>query len=165
MFSFSRAMDRERLAILLGATVTNSSVNFSHVDSAQPGLAAARLLKEGTQDREPDKVLSTSQSAPSTTPPGHASSGEVQVSLGNIQATANDINQAINWLTSTTGGHETFTAAMDSYGNPLAHWARNGYPGLKTWNNPKPPQKPQIADYLHQALAEAQHTQNAESNS
>jgi hypothetical protein len=49
MFSFSRAIDRERLARLPGATLANSSVNFLHADSAQPGLAAARLLKEGRQ--------------------------------------------------------------------------------------------------------------------
>jgi hypothetical protein len=49
-FSFSRAIDRERLARLPGATLANSSVNFLHADSAQPGLAAARLLKEGRKE-------------------------------------------------------------------------------------------------------------------
>lgn len=44
-FSFSRMSDRERLADLPGATTLTSAVNFSHVQSAQPGLDAARLLK------------------------------------------------------------------------------------------------------------------------
>jgi hypothetical protein len=47
MFSFSRASDRERLAVLPGATMTSSAVSFSHIDSAQPGLEAGRLLTEG----------------------------------------------------------------------------------------------------------------------
>jgi hypothetical protein len=51
MFSFSRAIDRERLARLPGATLANSSVNFMHADSAQPGLAAAMLLKDGSQEQ------------------------------------------------------------------------------------------------------------------
>jgi hypothetical protein len=165
MFSFSRAIDRERLARLPGAIVANSSVNFTHVDSAQPGLAAARLLKEGPQDREPNKPTSTPQEASSTTSPRHAASGEVHVTFGNVQATANNINQAITWLMNTTGGHETFTAAMESRENPLADWAKNGYQGLKTWSSPKPPQKPQIADYLRQALAAAQEAESTEDNS
>lgn len=53
MFSFSRAIDRERLAPLPGATVASNSVNFSHVHRAQHGLAAARLLKQVRQVREP----------------------------------------------------------------------------------------------------------------
>jgi len=52
MFSFSRAFDRERLDSLPGATLATSSVNFSHVESAQPGLTAARLLKEGQTDSD-----------------------------------------------------------------------------------------------------------------
>ena len=53
MFSFSRALDRERLSGLPGATLATSSVNFSHMESAQPGLAAARLLKEAQTDSNP----------------------------------------------------------------------------------------------------------------
>ena len=44
-FSFSRISDRQRLAGRPGATELTSAVNFSHVQSAQPGLDAARLLK------------------------------------------------------------------------------------------------------------------------
>jgi hypothetical protein len=44
-FSFSRMADRERLGNLPGGTMLSGAVNFSHVQSAQPGLAAARLLK------------------------------------------------------------------------------------------------------------------------
>jgi hypothetical protein len=45
LFAFSRGSDRERLANLPGATLTASAVTFSHTESAQPGLAAARLIK------------------------------------------------------------------------------------------------------------------------
>jgi hypothetical protein len=51
LFTFSRALDRERLARLPGATLTGSSVSFSHVESAQPGLDAARLLQGGLPKR------------------------------------------------------------------------------------------------------------------
>lgn len=44
-FSFSRAMDRDRLKALPGAGTVSNAVNFSHTDSVQPGLDAARLLK------------------------------------------------------------------------------------------------------------------------
>lgn len=46
MFQFSRMTDRDHLASLPGATLANTTVNFSHVDSAQPGLDAAKLLME-----------------------------------------------------------------------------------------------------------------------
>ncbi len=45
LFAFSRRSDRERLAGLRGAMMTGSAVTFSHAESAQPGLAAARQLK------------------------------------------------------------------------------------------------------------------------
>ena len=45
MFSFSRALDRERLSGLPGAALVSNAVNFSHVGSAQSGLTAARLLR------------------------------------------------------------------------------------------------------------------------
>ena len=45
-FSFSRMSDRQRLTELPEAQPISNAVNFSHVQSAQPGLAAARLLKD-----------------------------------------------------------------------------------------------------------------------
>jgi hypothetical protein len=44
-FSFSRMTDRDRLEGRPGASLLTNSVNFSHVESTQPGLDAARLLK------------------------------------------------------------------------------------------------------------------------
>ena len=44
-YSFSRMADRDRLEGLPGASLVSNAVNFSHVESAQPGLEAARLLK------------------------------------------------------------------------------------------------------------------------
>lgn len=44
-FSFSRTSDRDRLKDMSGARLISNGVNFSHVESAQPGLDAARLLK------------------------------------------------------------------------------------------------------------------------
>lgn len=71
MFSFSRGIDRQRLARVDGAALTGSSVNFSHVQSAQPGLAAARLLKEGVPDRHgvPSASSHTPAAAPASTGP------------------------------------------------------------------------------------------------
>jgi hypothetical protein len=43
LFAYSRTSDRDRLAALPGAIL--SSISFSHVESVQTGLAAARLLK------------------------------------------------------------------------------------------------------------------------
>jgi hypothetical protein len=45
LFSFSRGSDRERLANLPGAKLRGKSVTFSYVNSARPGLDAARLLR------------------------------------------------------------------------------------------------------------------------
>jgi hypothetical protein len=50
-FSFSRMSDRGRLKALPGATLVSNAVNFSHVQSAEPGLDAARRLK-GAGGRE-----------------------------------------------------------------------------------------------------------------
>jgi hypothetical protein len=162
MFSFGRAADRERLASLPGATLATSSVNFSHVESAQPGLAAARILKEAEKVQDPNQAASVCLDASSATSPQRAS-------FGNVQATASDIDQAITWLMSTEGGHETFTAAMETYNNPLADWAKNGYQGLKTWKSQRPPHKPQIVDYLRQSLVSIQdiapHNRDADSHS
>jgi hypothetical protein len=44
-FAFSRMSDRERLTDLPGAELLTSAVKFSHVESPQPGLDAAKLLK------------------------------------------------------------------------------------------------------------------------
>jgi hypothetical protein len=43
--SFSRTSDRDRLKDMPGAWTVSNAVNFSHVESAQPGLDATRLLK------------------------------------------------------------------------------------------------------------------------
>ncbi len=90
MFSFSRAIDRERLARLPGATLANISVNFLHADSAQPGLAAARLLKDGRQAQHLNKAVPAPQGASSATAPRHTAPSEVHASPGNVKATAND---------------------------------------------------------------------------
>lgn len=44
-FAFSRASDRKRLLALDGACPLTAAVKFSHVESVQPGLNAAKLLK------------------------------------------------------------------------------------------------------------------------
>lgn len=44
-FSFSRTSDRDRLTRMPGASLVSNAVNFSHVETAQPGLDAAALLK------------------------------------------------------------------------------------------------------------------------
>ena len=67
-------------------------------------------------------------------------------------ATMNEIKEAIAWCMETTGEHSSFTAAMERRGNCLAGWAKEDYPGLKTWSGKQPPPKPKIAAYLRQAL-------------
>jgi DNA-binding MarR family transcriptional regulator len=67
-------------------------------------------------------------------------------------ASADEIKDAISWCVETTGEHATFTAAMESRRNVLASWAKEDYPGLKTWNGPQPPSKPEIATYLRHVL-------------
>jgi hypothetical protein len=42
--SFSRTSDRDRLKGLPGAWLVSNAVNFSYVESALPGLDAARRL-------------------------------------------------------------------------------------------------------------------------
>ena len=44
-FAFTRASDRERLLHLPGAELLTTAVKFSHVENAQPGLDAAKILK------------------------------------------------------------------------------------------------------------------------
>jgi hypothetical protein len=44
-FKFTRAIDRETLSRLDGAEPLNGAVKFSHVESAEPGLNAAKLVK------------------------------------------------------------------------------------------------------------------------
>jgi hypothetical protein len=58
MFSFSRMSDRDFLRSLPGATLTTSAVSFSHVDDAQPGLEAARLLMEVADSPAPNPNVS-----------------------------------------------------------------------------------------------------------
>lgn len=67
-------------------------------------------------------------------------------------ASADEIKKAISWCVETTGEHATFTGAMESRGNVLAGWATEDYPGLKTWDGPQPPSKPEIATYLRHVL-------------
>jgi hypothetical protein len=61
-FSFSRLSDRDRLARLPGAMLLSNAVNFSHVDGAQLGLDAARLLME-TADTPAHSTASTAPNA------------------------------------------------------------------------------------------------------
>jgi hypothetical protein len=151
-FSFSRTADRDRLKDLPGAWLISNGVNFSHVGSVELGLAAARLIKDGPRGSGPDAAARVLPDAAieSSVP------DEILVSFGDVQATESEINHAITWLVRTTGGHESFTAAMAKDNNPLADWARDGYQGLKTWSGRQPPPKPQIAEYLRQSLAVAQ---------
>jgi DNA-binding MarR family transcriptional regulator len=72
------------------------------------------------------------------------------------RASVEEIRDAISWCLDTEGERSGFTGAMESRGNLLADWAREGYPGLKTWSGRQPPPKPQIADYLRQALVTTQ---------
>lgn len=44
-FGFARAGDRQRLADLTGHQLLAAMVKFSHIDSVEPGLHAAKLLK------------------------------------------------------------------------------------------------------------------------
>lgn len=44
-FGFSRVSDREHLSTLVGAELLTTMVKFSHVESVEPGLNAARLVK------------------------------------------------------------------------------------------------------------------------
>jgi hypothetical protein len=44
-FGFGSAADRDRLASMPDAELLAAMVKFSHVESAQPGLNAAKLLK------------------------------------------------------------------------------------------------------------------------
>jgi hypothetical protein len=44
-FEFTRRIDRDRLAALPGAHLQAQRVAFSHVQSAKPGLDAARMVK------------------------------------------------------------------------------------------------------------------------
>jgi hypothetical protein len=150
-------VDRDRLKDLPGAWLISNGVNFSHVSSVQTGLDAARLIKDGPQDAGQDVAASVQRD----TAIERAVPGEVRVSFGAVRATESEINHAITWLVRTTGGREPFTSAMEKAGNPLARWARDGYQGLKTWSGRQPPPKPQIAEYLRQALAAAQRAEES----
>jgi 5-methylcytosine-specific restriction enzyme B len=77
------------------------------------------------------------------------SQGSIRVA--NIWVTADQINDALLWLTATEGEHSSFTYEMNSRNNPLGEWAESGYEGA-----PKDPSKPQIAEFLRQCLKSAQ---------
>lgn len=153
MFSFSRTLDRERLSGLPGAALVSNAVNFSHVESAQPGLTAARLLHGERQDRNVNKAASTPPGVSSAVVPERTAFGGVRTGFGDVQVTADQIEEAIAWCLNTAGRHSSFTSAMKNRRNKLADWAEQNYPGLKTWDGKQPPPKPQIAAYLRRALA------------
>jgi hypothetical protein len=154
MFSFSRALDRERLSGLPDAALVSNAVNFSHVESAQPGLTAARLLRGGRQDQDINKAVSVPSGVPSARMPESTAFGEAHSGFGDVRPTSDEIEEAIAWCLNTAGEHSSFTSAMKSRGNTLANWAEQDYPGLKTWTGKQPPPKPQITAYLRQALAD-----------
>lgn len=77
---------------------------------------------------------------------------QLRVAPSVSSATVSEINEAIAWCIDTTGERSPFTAAMERRGNRLAGWAKEDYPGLKTWSGTQPPPKPKIAAYLRQAL-------------
>ena len=81
---------------------------------------------------------------------------QLRVAPSVSSATVNEINEAIAWCMDTTGERSPFTAAMERRGNRLAGWAKEDYPGLKTWSGTQPPPKPKIAAYLRQALGAIQ---------
>lgn len=81
---------------------------------------------------------------------------QLRVAPSVSSATVSEINEAIVWCMDTTGERSPFTAAMERRGNRLAGWAKEDYPGLKTWSGTQPPPKPKIAAYLRQALVAIQ---------
>jgi 5-methylcytosine-specific restriction enzyme B len=75
------------------------------------------------------------------------------ITVGNVQVTPGQLNEAIKWLQDTEGIHGTFTNAMKGRNNPLANWSEgNSYDGLKTWDSDKIPSKSRIAEFLRQVL-------------
>ena len=77
---------------------------------------------------------------------------QLRVAPSVSSATVGEIDEAIAWCMDTAGERSPFTAAMERRGNRLAGWAKEDYPGLKTWSGTQPPPKPKIAAYLRQAL-------------
>jgi hypothetical protein len=120
---------------------------------------AGRSHPQVEQRAEADSAL---RGVSSDATPRKIASGEATANFGDVQATADEVNQAITWLTDTLGSHEPFTSAMKSRKNPLADWARKGYPGLKTWSSSRVPHKSQIAAYLRQELEHIQNVKNSD---
>jgi hypothetical protein len=81
---------------------------------------------------------------------------QLRVASSVSSTTVNEIKEAIAWCTDTAGERSPFTTAMERRGNRLAGWAKEDYPGLKTWSGTQPPPKPKIAAYLRQALVAIQ---------
>jgi hypothetical protein len=145
-------LDAQRLLRTLDRTLTGSP--------GQSRQLVGRASRPPQQAGLPGEADSASPGVPSAAGSGQIASGEVRAYFGDVQATADEINQAIAWLMDTLGGHESFTSAMESRKNPLADWARKGYQGLKTWSSSRVPHKPQIAAYLRRELALIQDAEN-----
>jgi hypothetical protein len=145
-------LDAQRLLRTLDRTLAESP--------GQSRQLAGRANRPRQQVGPPGEADSSSPGVPSAAGPGRIAPGKVRAYFGNVQATADEINQAIAWLMDTQGGHESFTYAMESRKNPLADWAREGYQGLKTWSSSRVPHKPQIAAYLRHELALIQDAEN-----
>ena len=149
--------DTQRLLRTLDRTLTESQ--------GQSRQQAGRANPSQQQAEPPGEADSAPPGVPGAAARGRIASGEVRANFGDVQATADEINQAIAWLMDTLGGHESFTYAMESRKNPLADWARKGYQGLKTWSSSRVPHKPQIVAYLRQELALIQDVENPDSTS
>ena len=138
-------LDAQRLLRTLDRTLAESR---NEADSK-----AGPVSRSQQQVEQPAEADPAPPGVPSAATPGRIASGEVRANFGDVQATADENNQAIAWLMDTLGGHESFTYAMESRKNPLADWAKKGYPGLKTWSSSRVPRKPHIAAYLRKELA------------
>jgi hypothetical protein len=149
------ALDIQPLLRVLDRTLTEAQER-----GQQEAERTDRSQKHARQPAEADTAL---PGASSTARHGRIAPGETHANFGDVQATADEINQAISWLNDTMGGHEPFTSAMGSRKNPLADWARAGYPGLKTWSSSRVPHKSQIVVYLRQKLALIEDAENSDS--
>ena len=160
----SRPLTEELIQQLLDDASFNISSEAQHGTSgaADDSLGfsgssegAALLFGMSHHKKKPDPAPNPATKK-SAAKPGPTASRRVHASFGSVHPTVGDINRAITWLADTAGGHGTFTAAMKKDKNPLANWAKDGHPGLKTWKGPNPPPKPRIADYLREALVTRQ---------
>jgi hypothetical protein len=139
------ALDTQRLLKTLDRTLAEAQEPVRQ-ETERPGRSRRQVER-------PVEVYSAPPGASSAAPPRRIASDEIYANFGDVQATAGEIGQAITWLMDTLGGREPFTSAMESRKNPLADWARKGYPGLKTWSGSRVPHKSQIAAYLRRELA------------